>query len=93
MAKTYDSSNEGRDVDEGLQYARKIVDHFTRKSEPEKQAFIARLQGLADKHADNPELASAFRALAGAFRYRCFSNLNLKTGSRNPSFFGGYGPF
>lgn len=74
MAKTYDSSNDGRDVDEGLQYARKIVDHFTRKSEPEKQAFIAKLQGLADKHADNPELASAFRALAAAFSLPLFLN-------------------
>ena len=70
MATTNDSPNghdEGRDVDDGLQYAEKIVNHFTRKSEKEKQAFIAKLQGLADKHADNPELASAFRALAGAF--------------------------
>ena len=80
MAKTYDSSNEGRDVDEGLQYARKIVDHFTRKSEPEKQAFIARLQGLADKHADNPELASAFRALAGAFSLSLFLKPKPKDG-------------
>lgn len=67
MAKTYDSSNGEHDVDEGLQYAEKIVDHFTRKSEKEKEAFITKLRGLAEQHADNPDLASAFRALAGAF--------------------------
>ena len=67
MAKTYDSSNDGRDVDEGLQYAEKIVDHYTRKSEQEKEAFIEKLRGLADKHAESPDLAGAFRSLAAAF--------------------------